>query len=143
MLLAGSREPHVYDEKDVTFLSLVANQVALAIDNALNYEARPGRRCASNASGHRNLEASDAAAAGAVAGARHPQVFPRISEITSTVLPHDLLTLMFHDGPARSCSRRRRDDAGVMADAAEARRISALIDDAFTIIDELATRAVA
>jgi hypothetical protein len=39
MLLAGSREAHVYDEKDVTFLSLVANQVALAIDDALNHEA--------------------------------------------------------------------------------------------------------
>src|SRR5262249_50234777 len=39
MLLAGSREAHVYDEKDVTFLSLVANQVALAIDDALNYGA--------------------------------------------------------------------------------------------------------
>src|SRR5262245_28729760 len=39
MLLAGSREPHVYTEGDVAFLALVANQVALAIDDTLNYGA--------------------------------------------------------------------------------------------------------
>jgi formate hydrogenlyase transcriptional activator len=39
MLLAGSRQPYVYAEGDVTFLSLVANQVALAIDDATNFGA--------------------------------------------------------------------------------------------------------
>ena len=39
MMVAGDSELHVYDTKDVTFLSLVANQVALAIDDALNYTA--------------------------------------------------------------------------------------------------------
>src|SRR4029453_16537457 len=39
MLVAGDSQVQVYDTKDVTFLSLVANQVALAIDDALNYSA--------------------------------------------------------------------------------------------------------
>ena len=39
MLVAGSREPHVYSDSDVGFLSLVANQVALAIDDATTYAA--------------------------------------------------------------------------------------------------------
>ena len=39
MLITGSGEPEVYSEADVTFFSLVANQVALAIDDALNFGA--------------------------------------------------------------------------------------------------------
>ena len=34
MLVAGDSEFHVYDTNEVTFLSLVANQVALAVDDA-------------------------------------------------------------------------------------------------------------
>ena len=39
MLFHGSRERYSYDAEDLAFLSLVANQVALAIENAENYEA--------------------------------------------------------------------------------------------------------
>src|SRR6185436_1206699 len=39
MLVAGDSQREAYDTKDVTFLSLVANQVALAIDDALNHSA--------------------------------------------------------------------------------------------------------
>jgi formate hydrogenlyase transcriptional activator len=39
ILVLGSRHPDAYSEDEVTFLSLVANQVALAIDDALNLEA--------------------------------------------------------------------------------------------------------
>jgi formate hydrogenlyase transcriptional activator len=38
-LIIGSEHPDAYSEKEVCFLSLVANQVALAIDDALNWEA--------------------------------------------------------------------------------------------------------
>src|SRR5262245_25778752 len=34
----GCRQPGAYDSRDVDFLRLVANQVAVALDNALNYE---------------------------------------------------------------------------------------------------------
>jgi len=39
ILALGSRHPNAYSEDEVSFLSLVANQVALAIDDALNLEA--------------------------------------------------------------------------------------------------------
>ena len=39
MLLAASRELHTYGTEDIAFLSLVANQVALAVDDALNHDA--------------------------------------------------------------------------------------------------------
>jgi formate hydrogenlyase transcriptional activator len=35
----GCKQPGVYDNQDVDFLRLVANQVAAAVDHALNYEA--------------------------------------------------------------------------------------------------------
>ncbi len=35
----GSKQPNAYDNEDQRFLALVADQVALAIDNALNFEA--------------------------------------------------------------------------------------------------------
>jgi formate hydrogenlyase transcriptional activator len=37
-LFIGSERPNCYDEEDVHFLSLIANQVAVAMDNALNFE---------------------------------------------------------------------------------------------------------
>jgi formate hydrogenlyase transcriptional activator len=38
-LIIGSAHPDAYSEEEVCFLSLVADQVALAIENALNFEA--------------------------------------------------------------------------------------------------------
>ena len=96
----------------MTFLSLVANQVALAIDNALNYERAAGRARAERER-KRSLEASDELLRALSPVLDIREVFPRISEIAATVLPHDLLTLMFHDGSgeivleAASQGRRR------------------------------------
>ena len=39
VLFLGSEEPETYSEQDVAFLSLVAGQISLAIDDALNFEA--------------------------------------------------------------------------------------------------------
>jgi formate hydrogenlyase transcriptional activator len=38
-LALGSREADAYSSEEVSFLSLVANQVALAVDDALNFDA--------------------------------------------------------------------------------------------------------
>ena len=38
-MFLGSEESEAYLEQDVSFLSLVAGQIALAIDDALNFEA--------------------------------------------------------------------------------------------------------
>jgi formate hydrogenlyase transcriptional activator len=98
MLLAGSREPHVYDAKDVAFLSLVANQVALAIENAESYEALQ-HSLALERDRMRNVEACDELLRALSTVLDIRQVFPQISQIAATVLPHDRLTLTFHDRP--------------------------------------------
>jgi formate hydrogenlyase transcriptional activator len=46
LLVLGSELPRAYSDEDVRFLSLVANQVALAIDDALNFEASTRARAA-------------------------------------------------------------------------------------------------
>ena len=97
MLVAGDPELHVYDTEDVTFLSLVANQVALAIDDAENYEALQ-HSLALERDRMRNVEACDELlrALSTVLDVR--QVFPQISQIAATVLPHDLLMFSFLNG---------------------------------------------
>jgi formate hydrogenlyase transcriptional activator len=91
MLVAGDSALHVYDTKDVTFLSLVANQVALAIDDALNYTALQQSLIVERQR-QRNLDASDELLRALATVLDVRQVFPRVSEIAATVLPHDLLT---------------------------------------------------
>ena len=41
MVAVGSIEADAYSREEVSFLSLVANQVALAVDDALNFDASP------------------------------------------------------------------------------------------------------
>jgi transcriptional regulator with GAF, ATPase, and Fis domain len=94
MLLAGDSAVHVYDTKDVTFLSLVANQVALAIDDALNYTALQ-QSLHVERERQRNLEASDELLRAIATVLDVRQVFPRVSQIAATVLPHDVLTFAF------------------------------------------------
>ncbi|MEP6935228.1 MAG: GAF domain-containing protein, partial [Nitrospirota bacterium] len=43
-LLLGSVEEHAYSESDLFFLQQVTNQVAVAVDNALNYESAQSAR---------------------------------------------------------------------------------------------------
>jgi transcriptional regulator with GAF, ATPase, and Fis domain len=109
MLLAGSREPHVYDAKDVAFLSLVANQVALAIENAESYEALQ-HSLALERDRMRNVEASDELLRALATVLDVRQVFPRISQIAATVLPHDRLTLTFHDPPGEVVFQAASDE---------------------------------
>ena len=97
MLLAGSREPHVYDAKDVAFLSLVANQVALAIENAENYEALQ-HSLALERDRMRNVEACDELLRALSTVLDIRRVFPQVSQIAATVLPHDVLTFAFLNG---------------------------------------------
>ncbi len=143
MLLAGSREPHAYDAEDVTFLSLVANQVALAIDDAINHEALQDALSVERERA-RNLEASDdlLRALSPVLDIR--EVFPRISQIAASVVPHDLMTLMFVDGRGRVVVEAVSGDAPSLAERFTLDDASYVADDWYTIIDDLEkeTRAV-
>jgi formate hydrogenlyase transcriptional activator len=137
MLLAGSREAHAYDAEDVTFLSLVSNQVALAIDDALNRDALK-QALRIERERLKNLEASDGLLRALSPVLDIREVFPRISEIASTVLPHDLLTLTFHDGDGEVVVQAASNEAGPLG-----RRLKlgdrSPINDPFTIIDDLET----
>ena len=115
MLVAGDSELHVYDTEDVTFLSLVANQVALAIDDALNYSALQQSLVAERER-QRNLEASDELLRALATVLDIRQVFPRISEIAATVLPHDRLTFTFHDRDGEAVVQAASDAWGPLPD---------------------------
>jgi transcriptional regulator with GAF, ATPase, and Fis domain len=97
MLFHGSRERYSYDAEDLAFLSLVANQVALAIENAENYEALQ-HSLALERDRMRNVEACDELLRALSKVLDIRQVFPQISQIAATVLPHDLLTFAFLNG---------------------------------------------
>ncbi len=135
MLLAGLGQPHVYDEPDVTFLTLVASQVALAIDNALNHdEIQDALRIERERL--KNLEASDALLRALLPVLDVRGVFPRISDIASTVLPHDLLTLMFHDGSGEVLLHAASRDVGGLSKRLMLADLS-LVDEPFTIVPDV------
>jgi GAF domain-containing protein len=94
ILFHGSQEPHAYDADDLAFLSLVANQVALAIENAQNYEALQ-HSIVLERERIRDVEACDELLRALSTVLDIRRVFPQISEIAATLLPHDLLTLAF------------------------------------------------
>ncbi len=97
MLFQGSREPYGYDADDLAFLSLVANQVALAIEDALNYGALQ-QSLALERDRIRNVEACDELLRALSTVLDIRQVFPQISQIAATVLPHDGLTFALLNG---------------------------------------------
>lgn len=93
MLIAGSRQPHDYVGSDVTFLSLAANQVALAIDDAVTYSELQAslslerERVA-------NLEMLEGLLA-ALTGALDVRLaFERISAAAQSLLRHDMVSLL-------------------------------------------------
>ncbi len=97
MLFHGSRERYSYDADDLAFLSLVANQVALAIENAESYEALQ-HSLALERDRMRNVEACDELLRALSTVLDIRRVFPQVSQIAATVLPHDLLTFAFLNG---------------------------------------------
>jgi formate hydrogenlyase transcriptional activator len=97
ILLQASHEPCAYDAEDVAFLSLIANQVALAIDDALNHGALQ-QSLAVEQDRMRNLEASDELLRALSTDLDIRHVFPQISPIAATLVPHDRLTFSFLNG---------------------------------------------
>jgi formate hydrogenlyase transcriptional activator len=138
MLVAGDSELHVYDTEDVTFLSLVANQVALAIDDALTYGALQHSLVAERER-QRNLEASEELLRAVATVLDVRQVFSRVAEIAATVLPHDLLTMTYFDEAGAEVRAASHDLAWFGASRLKLADPSRMIEDTFTIIDDLVT----
>ena len=103
MLFHGSRERHSYDAEDLAFLSLVANQVALAIENAENYGALQNS-LALERDRMRSVEACDELlrALSTVLDVR--QVFPEhLPQIAATVSPSRSSDVLISQRTARGC----------------------------------------
>ncbi len=136
LIFVASREPRTYDGEDLTFLGLVANQVALAIDDALNHGALQQALLAASERAQ-NLEASDELlrALSPVLDVRG--VFPRISDIAATVIPHDLLTLTFFDEHGAVVQAASHDLSWFAATRLKLADSSRMTNDTFTIVDDL------
>ena len=97
ILFHGTQEPYSYDAEDLAFLALVANQVAPAIENTDNYEALQ-KSLTLERDRMRSIEACDELLRAVSTVLDIRRVFPQISQIAATVLPHDLLTFAFLTG---------------------------------------------
>jgi transcriptional regulator with GAF, ATPase, and Fis domain len=137
MLLAGNRERHAYEAEDVTFLSLVANQVALAIDGALNFTALQ-QALLMERQRTQNLEASDELLRALSPVLDIREVFPRISQIAATIVPHDRLTLTFHDSDGQVVVQAASNDDGPVTPRLKLDP-SRTHDDTFALIDDFET----
>ncbi len=135
MLLAGSREPGAYDEEDVTFLSLVANQVALAIDHALNYGALQ-QALLLERERLQDVVASDELLRAISTVLDIRQVFPRVSEIAATMVPHDILTLTFHNASGEVVVQATSGEPALFGGRLTITDPSQLQDDSFTLVDD-------
>jgi formate hydrogenlyase transcriptional activator len=136
LLFAASREPCTYDGADLTFLGLVANQVALALDDALNHGALQQALLEASTRA-RNLDTSDELLRALAPVLDVRGVFPQISSIAAAVIPHDLLTLTFidaHGAVVQATSRHQSWLAGTRLRLSESSRRP---NDTSTIVDEL------
>jgi transcriptional regulator with GAF, ATPase, and Fis domain len=135
MLLAASAQPDAYGSEDVAFLNLVANQVALAIDDAMNHEELQNA-LALERQRQRNLEASDELLRAMSTVLDIRQVFSRVSEIATAVVPHDLLTFTFHDASGEAVLQAASGDWDPLP-----RRLTLVpiqpVDEGFAIVNDL------
>src|SRR5881409_4399356 len=92
----GSRDPVTYTAADVTFLGEVAKLVAVAVDNALNFdEAQTTQRQLSTDRDHLRLllEVTNAM----VANPDLPGLVDAISSSLERAIPHDFTALALYD----------------------------------------------
>jgi transcriptional regulator with GAF, ATPase, and Fis domain len=64
------------------------------------------------------------------------EVFPQVSAVVSAILPHDRLTMSFHDGLGTCVLHAVSNDDGPLV-ARVKKRVDALFDGSFKIIDDL------
>jgi transcriptional regulator with GAF, ATPase, and Fis domain len=67
------------------------------------------------------------------------EVFPQVSAIANRILPHERLTMSFHDGRGHFVMQAVSNDDGPPAWRATKPDISNLMDGSFKIVDDLAT----
>ena len=95
VLALFSRRPHAYSPHDVVLVQRLADYVAVGLAHQRLAEA--ARRAAVERARTASIESS-VELLRTISGVLDIRtVFPQVSEIANKVLPHDLLTMMFHD----------------------------------------------
>jgi two-component system NtrC family response regulator len=131
-----SRSPSQYRSCDVLFVQLIADQIgstlarqqlaALAHDTAVEREREAA------------LDASEQLLRALARVLDIRQVFPQVSEIANKVLPHDRLTMTFHDGQGTFVMQAASNDEGPTSFRATGADTTNLTDGYFRIVDDLA-----
>jgi len=93
----GSAEQHHYDQAEIDFFQQVARQVAVAVDNALNFES--AERAQQSLARERDrlglmLEINNAV----VSHLELPELLKAVSACLSRVIPHDFAMLCLYEG---------------------------------------------
>src|SRR5262245_26391090 len=99
----GLKQPGAYDSREVDFLHLVANQVAAAVDNALNYERALAAQQQLSSERDRLgllLEISETIASNRDLG----EMFRDLGRRLPGIVPFDYINLLLHD-PGREVMR--------------------------------------
>ena len=91
-----SRDVDAFTEQDLTLAEFLADFVAVALSHQRLSEARRLAAVERERAAHVDASVELLRAVGSVLDIR--AVFPQISEIANKVLPHDALTMAFHDG---------------------------------------------
>jgi transcriptional regulator with GAF, ATPase, and Fis domain len=132
-----SHRPREYTADDLAFVQLVADQVGGAL--ARQQLSAVARDMALERERAANLETSEQLLHALANVLDIRQVFPRISEITRKVLPHDRLTMTFLDGQGACVMQAASNDIGPLAVRATGVDTSQLTDGYFRIVDDLTT----
>ncbi len=106
-----------------------------AVDDALNHGALQ-RALALERKRARNREASDELLRALSSVLDIREIFPKISEIASTVLAHDRLTLTFHEEDGHFVVQAASDDATFVGERLTMADPALLKDGTFTIVDD-------
>jgi transcriptional regulator with GAF, ATPase, and Fis domain len=94
-----SRQPHVYSDRDLGLAERLAAYLGLALSHQRLAEA--ARDAALDRERAATIETSVELLRTISDVLDVRSVFPRISEITTKILPHDALTMVFHDGTGK------------------------------------------
>lgn len=138
-LIVGRSGEHSFAPADIDSVTVVGNHVAYAIEHVCEFEDLR-KELARERARAEGLDASDELlrALSDVLDVR--QVFPRLSEIAAKVLPHDALTMTFHDGHGHVVIEAASQDTPLGVTRLTCGHPSSVSGDSFFIIDDLAVQ---
>ncbi len=138
-LIAGRPGEHAFEQADIDIVTLASRQIALAIERVFEVEDLRTQLTRERERAERLVASDDLLRAlSDVLDVR--QVFPRISEIAAKVLPHDALTMTFHDGHGGVVIEAASQDTLQRVARLKCAHPGSVSADSFFIIDDLAVK---